>query len=121
MCDSITHVMIVLKPYLLLDFEERINIIFEQSIRACDRGNAKLRRFSPFCSLSLVLSRAPMSPTSHEVFARRRCDGRALAEGCQHRYGKVGTSIYPEYGKGGQGGIGHEEGAQNISPNQSTH
>jgi hypothetical protein len=35
--DSITHVMIVLKPYLLLDFEEGINIIFEQSIRVLGR------------------------------------------------------------------------------------
>jgi hypothetical protein len=30
MCDSVTHVM---KPYLLLDFEERINIVLKQSIR----------------------------------------------------------------------------------------
>jgi hypothetical protein len=50
-----------------------------------------------------------MSPTSHEVFTRHRRHGRALAEGCQHRHGKVGTSIYPEYSKGVRGGIGHEE------------
>ena len=62
-----------------------------------------------------------MSPTPHDVFTRRRRDGRGLAEGCQHRHGKVGKSIYPEYSKGGRGGIGHEEEAQNISPNQSTH
>ena len=62
-----------------------------------------------------------MSPTSHEVFARRRCDGTVLAEGFQHRYDTSGTSIYPEYGKGGRGCIGHEEEARNISPNQSTH
>jgi hypothetical protein len=48
---------------------------------------------------------------SREVSARRRCDGTVLAEGYRHRYGKVGTSIYPEYGKGGLGGIGHEEEA----------
>ena len=38
-----------------------------------------------------------MSPTSHEVFARRRCDGTVLAEGFQHRYDTSGTSIYPEF------------------------
>jgi hypothetical protein len=106
-----------MKPCLLLDFEECVNIVLKQSIRVLE----EVRRLSPVCSLSLVLSRVPKLPTSHEVFARRFCDGRALAEGYRHRYDITGTSIYPEYGKGGRGGMGHEEEAQNISPNKNTH